>query len=269
MFRKAIRRIVRRHRLGRAVRALRRKSEGPACGIARALDSARRWNFTAADRQWFDWIESVRRKTESSTEEVKIVDHGAGPRQSSQAPEPSNRPRERTLVVGSTCKSASKPSEWTTILFQLIREFQPDRCLELGTCMGISAAYQAAALERNGHGRLVTLEGAQALADIARSNLQRLGLRRVEIVVGRFQDSLDGVLQTLEGVDYAFIDGHHDERATVGYWEQIRPFLTDSAIVVFDDIRWSPGMTRAWKQICSAPRVDGAADLGAIGVVWQ
>ena len=64
----------------------------------------------------------------------------------------------------------------------------------MGTAVGISAAYQAAALALNGRGTFTTLEGAEPLADIARDNLRRLGLGMVEVVVGRFEDTLDAVL---------------------------------------------------------------------------
>jgi len=132
----------------------------------------------------------------------------------------------------------------------------------MGTAVGISAAYQAAALKLNGYGTLVTLEGATSLADIAKKNFQHLGLDTVEVIVGRFQDTLPGVLTDRQPVDYAFIDGHHDEQATLAYFEQILPFLAETSLLVFDDIAWSEGMKRAWKTIAQDRRVGVAVDLG-------
>ena len=63
-----------------------------------------------------------------------------------------------------------------------------------------------------GDGALVTLEGADSLAAIARRNLERLGRSNVRVVIGRFEDTLAGVLRELGTLDYAFIDGHHDEK---------------------------------------------------------
>ena len=91
---------------------------------------------------------------------------------------------------------------------------RPGSCLEMGTAVGVSTAYQAAALRLNRHGSFVTIEGATSLADIARSNFQQLGLDTVEVVVGRFQDTLTEVLTSRQPVDYVFVDGHHDEQAT-------------------------------------------------------
>jgi predicted O-methyltransferase YrrM len=43
-------------------------------------------------------------------------------------------------------------------------------------------------------------------------------------------------------LDFAFIDGHHDERATVAYFQQMKPSLSPGAVVLFYDIKWSSGM---------------------------
>jgi predicted O-methyltransferase YrrM len=49
-------------------------------------------------------------------------------------------------------------------LFKLVRTLQPATIVELGTCIGISAAYQAAAQQINHRGRIVTLEGSSTRA---------------------------------------------------------------------------------------------------------
>ena len=45
------------------------------------------------------------------------------------------------------------------------------------------------------------------------------------------------------------IDGHHDEQATIAYFEKFIPYLSKNSIIVFDDISWSDGMRRAWNTI--------------------
>jgi len=151
-------------------------------------------------------------------------------------------------------------------LFKFIREFRPSVCLELGTCLGISASYHAAALELNNHGKIVTLEGSESLASLARENFERLGLKRVTVVVGRFQDTLEEVLRRQAPIDFVFIDGHHDEHATLAYFEKIFPFLSEDAVLVLDDISWSNGMKRAWKTIVSNKRINISVDLFNVGV---
>ena len=172
----------------------------------------------------------------------------------------------KVTTVGETCQIASKPYFWSLLLFKLIREFKPSNSIELGTCLGISGAYQASALKLNKSGRLVTLEGANSLAALAEKNFQQLGLDNVHVVSGRFQDILDTVLTENRPIDYAFIDGHHDEKATISYFEKFIPFLSKNSIIVFDDISWSDGMRNAWKNIEKNIVVKISLDLRAIGI---
>jgi predicted O-methyltransferase YrrM len=47
---------------------------------------------------------------------------------------------------------SSKSRNWALLLYHLLRRFRPTSCVELGTCLGLSGAYQAAALKSNGAG---------------------------------------------------------------------------------------------------------------------
>ena len=217
-------------------------------------------------------IETLRAALLASDEQVTVVNFGAGRPGSTKTPAAMRRGRARTGTVGQICQQASKPAAWAELLFTITRDHRPAHCMELGTSLGLSAAYQATALAMNGdgdqghRGTLHTLEGAEELAEIARRNLAGLGLDEVVVVTGRFDTTLDGVLQSLGTVDQAFIDGHHDEQATIDYFEQMIPRLTPGAVVVFDDISWSDGMRRAWRTIADDDRVRTSIGLRAVGI---
>ena len=70
----------------------------------------------------------------------------------------------------------------------------------------------------------------------------------------------------IKPIDYAFIDGHHDEKATISYFEKVMPHLSKNAILVFDDISWSDGMRRAWKHIEKNKLIKISLNLGVVGV---
>ena len=92
------------------------------------------------------------------------------------------------------------------------------------------------------------------------------GLDNIELRVGRFQDTLPAALA--EGpLGYAFVDGHHDEEATLEYFERLLPHAPE-AVLVFDDIRWNDRMERAWRRIAADDRVGLAVDLDEYGVVF-
>jgi predicted O-methyltransferase YrrM len=220
----------------------------------------------ALERVWFARIEALRTQMLASTEEVALIDFGTGRHNSVQDTREMSAGRHLTRTVRQMC-GASKSPLWAELMFRLIRRFRPTSGLELGTCLGVSAAYQAAAMELNAQGHLTTCEGAPAAAERSRRNLETLGLSaRVDVVPGRFDDTLDGTVARIAPVDWVFIDGHHDDEATRAYFARITPALSERAVVVFDDISSSAGMERAWRAVSENERVTAAVDLGKVGV---
>jgi len=211
-------------------------------------------------------IEAARAQLEASLEEVEIVDYGAGPDGTRTSEEMVRGVRVRRAVA-EVCRSSSKPPAAAALLFDLVRRRRPEKCLELGTCLGISAAYQAAALTLNKRGSLITLEGAPALAERAGKVLDELGLaERVDVRVGRFRDLLPAAVGA-GPFDLAFVDGHHDEAATLEYFREIAPVISSNGMMVFDDIGWSKGMQAAWRTIRSDQAIASSRQQAGFGLV--
>jgi predicted O-methyltransferase YrrM len=76
------------------------------------------------------------------------------------------------------------------------------------------------------------------------------------------------VLETVKPIDFFFNDGHHNYDAFIQYFNEALPYLSDGAIIVFDDINWSPGMRRAWKEIEDNAKVAVSIDLQKLGVAF-
>jgi predicted O-methyltransferase YrrM len=233
---------------------------------AAALNRTLNDESSAEEALWFSRIESMREQLNRSTEQTVFMDYGAGSADAGLNESEMAGGRRKVITVGEMCRSASKSRVWGTLLFHLVREIKPSACLEMGTCMGVSGAYQSAALELNGHGRMVTLEGSPSLSDIARNNFRTLNLSRILTVAGRFQDTLEEVLKDLAPVDIAFVDGHHDGRATLAYFEQLQPHLAPDSLLIFDDIAWSGGMKNAWRTIMAHPKTTISVDLFSVGL---
>lgn len=245
---------------------LRNHGDAGSINLVNAMEKSLRFSRTGDESVWIDRIEALRSRLTTSREPVHLIDYGAGSANDNRSRTQSAQGVHVDRTVGEVAAGCSKTPPWAFFLFSLIRSFKPSTAVELGTCVGISAAYQGAALQLNGKGKLFTLEGSPSLAALSRNNLNSLGISPVEVIEGRFQDTLDSVLKNHAPVDYAFIDGHHDEAATVEYFQQFLPVLSPGAVVVFDDIAWSPGMKRAWKRIASHEAVSIALDLHSIGV---
>ncbi|MFL5845910.1 MAG: O-methyltransferase [Solirubrobacteraceae bacterium] len=222
--------------------------------------------LAAPDAAAIEAIEALRGRIAASDEPVEMIDFGAGSTLTGAGDAPVRRSAPTT--VGELTRSTSKPARWARFLFHVVHRTGARQGLELGTSMGISAAYEAAAFAGNA-GRLLTIEGSPASAALAERHLRELGRLPdvVTIRVGRFDEALPPVLAELTDIDYVFIDGHHDEQATKDYFAQVKPHLAPGATVVFDDIRWTPGMLRAWEAVSADPDVAVAFDCGGVGLV--
>lgn len=249
----------------REIEKLRTIGDEPSRLLAQALDAALSDQLTTRERAWVTSIEAVRKRADASKRMIRMEDFGAGSPTANLTADEMYRGRLVEKPLGAF-SHASKPYLWTSVLFQLVRKFQPNAIVELGCCVGISASYQAAAQNLNERGRLWTLEGASELAAVSREHFLELALDNVTVVQGRFQDTLDGVIGEAAPIDYAFIDGHHDEQATLDYFEQLLPHLAPRALLVFDDVDWSEGMTRAWEKIQADARVAISVETRTLGL---
>jgi predicted O-methyltransferase YrrM len=216
--------------------------------LSRALRRTALGRIPPEERDWAGRIEAWRRELAASansrpTDDLGLVDLAA-------AVEWMSVPR----VLGS-------------FLMRLVRELAPRSCLELGTGFGFSGAYQGAALELNGGGRLVTVDVHEAWAGLAREGFSRLGLDRVEVRAGPAAEALESALTVAAPVDYAFVDADHQEAPTLEAFADLLPRLSPGALVVFDDLRYTPEMKRAWRSIRNHPRVSLALPVGRLGVV--
>jgi predicted O-methyltransferase YrrM len=237
--------------------------------IAKAILNTLYPKFSLATQMSFRMIEKRRQHLIGSQEIISVTDYGAGTAQEKRS--------QQTMLKGvmvkrsvSQISAASKSAFWARLLYQLLREFKPNNGLELGTCVGISGAYQALALKQNGHGHLQTLEGCPNIAKIASETFAHLGLNNIKVIVGPFFKTFNNTLDDLQTIDYFFNDGHHDYEAVTKNFDLVIPYLKQQALIVIDDIEWSEGMKKAWQEISNKPHVSLALDLGTIGIIyWQ
>jgi len=235
--------------------------------VADALKKCFKNEFTVEDKNSFEKIEIIRKNYKDSHTKLSIIDYGAGSLKSNLTPEAMTKGRALSTTLGEIA-SYSIPFKYASLLYCLIRKFMPISCLELGTCLGISASYIATALKMNTKGKLITLEGSASIANVANNTFEKLNLDNSHTIIGRFQDTLDNVLENNKPIDFAFIDGHHDQIATILYFEKIKNYISSNALIVFDDIDWSDGMRNAWRTIYNDKCVSLSIDLNKFGICF-
>ena len=234
-----------------AVRRVRGSPHPGAPALVSAIEGIRGLGIDAREAEWIDRIEQRRAEFGARTTPVVIEAQPGWPR--------------RELAPRFSASVASIHRPWGIFLLRLTRELRPRSSVELGAAIGISAAYQGAALELNGEGLLRTIEGAPPLAELARETLTGLAIGRVEVTEGRFDDVLDQVMANAAPIDFVYMDAGKGREQNVLQFEQLLPHLAPGAAFVMDDIHWSREMRGAWDEIRAHERVGLSVDLWRLG----
>ncbi|MFM2101287.1 MAG: hypothetical protein RIR05_273 [Bacteroidota bacterium] len=148
------------------------------------------------------------------------------------------------------------------ILFQLIRYFNPHHVLELGTSLGLTTLYMAMAqFPRD----VNTVDGNEVYIDFAQ-RLQKQYHPNLNITYNHaaFQTFLN---TNNTDFDFIFIDGAHDYQSTIALYEHFNKQQRSNQILVFDDIYWSPSMTKAWHFITQSASQHLILDAFILGIV--
>ena len=142
-------------------------------------------------------------------------------------------------------------------------EFRGLTIVELGTSLGVTTAYMAAMDSRN---RVVTFEGCEAVANMARENWKALNINNIECRVGEID--AEQLTRDIEHLDVAFIDANHTYVSTCEYFDVLAGKVREKSVIVVDDIHYSEEMEKAWKAICADERVTSTIDLYQMGLVF-
>lgn len=210
------------------------------------------------DDRWyyaFNEIEQVRTYMMNDKRKIEITDMGAG----SQVEDKKER------SISSLAKHSANQAFVCRMLFKIVNLYKPKTLLELGTSLGISTNYQAAA---SLNGQMLTIEGCPNTAHLAQGNFKLTKAENITLLNGSFDEILPTAFKELSELDYVFVDGNHRKEPTLLYFEQCLEHAHENSVFVFDDIHWSDGMEAAWKVIQNHPQVTLTIDLFFFGVVF-
>lgn len=167
-------------------------------------------------------------------------------------------------TVRSFVRHSSVSFRYGALLYRITRWFKPETILELGTGLGISTLYLAAGSPGT---PLHTIEGNDARADFSSQLFKRCGLSAVQVHVGEMEEILETFPDIAGKRLLAFVDGNHRYEPTLGYIRWVLSRAGEEAVIVMDDIYWSKGMQRAWREIIRWPEVRVSIDLFHIGIL--
>lgn len=199
----------------------------------------------------------VRREYLSDRGMITLRDVGAGHR-GRKRPEPRRS-------IRNIARHSSGHLRYHRLLCRMSRHFEPSVILETGTALGMGTLALALG---NPAARIITIEGDPALAARARDLFEKEKITRITLLEGLFDERLPEVTAREEKIGLVFLDGHHEEQATLRYFGMLLPSLHEKSIVVADDIHWSQGMLRAWESLRHHERVSLSVDLFRMGILF-
>ncbi len=136
--------------------------------------------------------------------------------------------------------------------------------IELGTGMGISTIYLSSGSPET---PLHSIEGDRERAALAAQLICRCCPGPVSIHWGEMAEKLEHISTLIPQRFVAFVDGNHHYEPTVTYVRKLMERVGDESVIVMDDIYWSRGMQRAWKEVVSWPEVRVSIDLFHMGIL--
>lgn len=125
----------------------------------------------------YELLKNYRRSLGKDNRLIEVKDFGAGSRVF----------KSNERKISEIAKNAGISPKRARLLNRLIKYFNVENALELGTSLGIGTAAMAAGNDV----RITTIEGCPETAAIAREKFEDFGLSGIQLIVGRFEDVLE------------------------------------------------------------------------------
>jgi len=197
-------------------------------------------------------IEQLRQQLAGDNRSVELHDLGAG--------HWNHHPRIKDLIK----RSVSSPRKLRA-LFKIAHYVRPEKVIELGTSLGLSALTFAKACPS---ARIITVEGSLSLAREAEDNFRKLEVTSIDLRIGAFEDWLPEITSQITSPFLTFIDGNHRYQATVNYFNAFATWIDTRSCIIIDDIHWSAEMEKAWHEICLHPKSTFCLDFFDFGIIF-
>lgn len=197
-------------------------------------------------------IENIRKKWLNSNQSIESIVFGA----------------ESTVSESKNVRqiAAEGISHWklSKQLCGVIDHLGCESVLELGTSLGINAAYLAGCQTVT---RLVSVDANSHLINLAKQTLHQAEIP-VELITGEVDAAIEELVKRNESFDLVFVDANHTYEATLRYFQFLKHLIHDESVIIFDDINWSPEMTKAWNEIKADAHVTMAVENFQIGLIF-
>lgn len=215
--------------------------------IVHVLDTDKEYYVFAKIEEQRKWLLSIKTK-------ITKIDFGAKRIQ-----------KQKPISISSIAKKTLSSEKKCRLIFNTIQRYRSKNIIELGTSLGISAAYMASVANDS---KVVTIDGDSQIISYASMVHKNLDIQNITILNGHFDEILAKALDVSKKYDLIYIDGNHSMEPTIRYFETLLPVCHNDSIFILDDINWSPDMTLAWDYIKAHPKTTLSIDLYGVGFIF-
>ncbi len=200
-------------------------------------------------------IENIRKKNLTDDRIISTQDLGAG----------SSKMKGNLKRVSDITAYSAVPRKYGKLLYNMASEFGKPDMVELGTSLGISTLYLAAACPDS---KVYTIEGCSATAKIARENFASYGINNITLIQELFDTAIPDLNRESVKPGLVFIDGNHRKEPTLKYFKKLAEISDKNTVIIIDDIHSTVEMGEAWALIKKHDKVTITIDIFRMGIVF-
>lgn len=200
-------------------------------------------------------IEQIRKIMKSDRRSILVNDLGSK----------SDKSKTESRKVSDIARYSPVTAKYGRLLANMAAEFGEPLIIELGTSLGISTLYMAASCV---NANIITIEGCNETAALARQNFVEAGLNNINILVGSFDEILTAFPSKGIKPGLIFIDGNHRKEAVIKYFNLLSEISDDNTVFIIDDINYSRGMAEAWDELKLHKKVSVSVDIFRMGILF-
>ncbi len=205
----------------------------------------------------YEVLKQYRNSLLANKNTIEVTDFGAGSRVF----------KSNSREISKIAQTAGISVKNAELLFRVVRYFQPENILEIGTSLGLATSALSLG---NTSSKLISLEGCPKTQEQAKVQFQvsNLETKNIEFVNTEFSSYLKNFQLPTSNFQLIYFDGNHSKKATLEYFELLLPTITNNSVWIFDDIHWSTEMEDAWETIKKHPKVKVTIDTFQWGIVF-
>jgi len=199
-------------------------------------------------------IEKLRASLLKTQSEIIVEDLGVG----------SEHFKNSKRAINDIASTSLSDVKFSLLYLRIAQHIDAKNIIELGTSLGINTLY----LAQKKNAKVFTFEGSESIAEVAQDTFEFASAKNIELIKGNIDSTLYSNLSRMPKADLVFMDANHQYAPTLKYFEWLLMKIHHKSIIILDDIHSSPGMEKAWKEICKHDLVYVSIDLYRCGILF-